>query len=524
LPATSTDIQGALMGLAVIRADASANIGGGHIYRCLTLADQLCELEIAIHFICREENGHLAELIRQRGYRVSLLSAEHDIDEIEDARQCRSLMEKIIVEFGTVSTILVDHYRLSAIWHTMIAPLAQHMTVIDDLANRPYRCDLIFDQSLGRTLKDYEPWVTEQCKTIVTGAEHALLRYQFINLREAAKIRRAKTKAVKTVLVAMGATDPDNVTIAVLQQLTTLPEAKNWSVKIALTDKAKHIEEIKRFIDSSALSIELLINVYDMADLILRCDIAIAAAGTSMLERCCLGLPNVIVCVADNQQHIADALVETDSAIAVMSTEQLPTQLSSALQGFVGDMNRYQTIANNTFAVCNGDGKIELGNQIDELMQIEQQWLHPVTKDHVDLLFQWQQSPQTRQYSRDSNPPTLDQHQQWFAAATADLTVHFYIIMLGQRQCGFVRLNPTKHNDIDGFEVSIAMAPDAHGLGMGHKALVLLHQLHPEKHLFAYIDPQNKVSIRAFGKADFSALSDDWYVLEGNCSPLGEKQ
>ena len=50
-----------------IRADASRDIGTGHVMRCLTLADALRERGAQCSFICREHKGNLINLIAQRG-------------------------------------------------------------------------------------------------------------------------------------------------------------------------------------------------------------------------------------------------------------------------------------------------------------------------------------------------------------------------------------------------------------------------------------------------------------------------
>jgi UDP-2,4-diacetamido-2,4,6-trideoxy-beta-L-altropyranose hydrolase len=493
------------MEVVVIRADASADIGGGHIYRCLTLAGALTGTNKEVHFICRQLNGHLAKLIEQRGFDVSLLPADNPIDELNDAIQCRELLEQL-----SPALIIVDHYQLSAQWHTVISPLTQQLVVIDDIANRPYNCDLLFDQSLARTADEYAPWLTQRCKTVITGAQHALLRAPFIELREQAKIKRSTPRKIENVLVAMGATDPQNVTLTVLQQLT----CNDWKINVVLTDKAKHLNSVRDFIAASPLNIDLLVNVSDMAALILESDIAIAAAGTSMLERCCLGLPSVIVCLADNQKHIAKAVAQSHSAIGVIDINLISSKLSDVLHAFINDSSQYQQIASKAFAICNGEGSEHLTSLINTLMQQQQLWLKPVTETDRQVLYQWQLAPKTRQYSRDPNPPTLDQHQRWFTSILHNKLVGFYLIMNGEQQCGYVRLHPAVQNNIIGWEVSIALAPDAYGLGFGHKALLLAANLHPEKTLLAYIEAQNQPSVKTFAKAGYTAIGSDWYQLK----------
>src|SRR6478609_9269799 len=57
-----------------IRADASTQIGTGHVMRCLTLADVLKGRGATCRFICREHDGNLLDAIRRRGYEANGLA------------------------------------------------------------------------------------------------------------------------------------------------------------------------------------------------------------------------------------------------------------------------------------------------------------------------------------------------------------------------------------------------------------------------------------------------------------------
>lgn len=54
--------------MIAFRADASLQIGTGHVMRCLTLADALAASGADCQFICRTHEGNLIEFIRGKGY------------------------------------------------------------------------------------------------------------------------------------------------------------------------------------------------------------------------------------------------------------------------------------------------------------------------------------------------------------------------------------------------------------------------------------------------------------------------
>ena len=58
-----------------IRADASAEIGTGHVMRCLTLAMELRSRGDEVIFVCRELPGNLCDFLEEKGFNVARLPA-----------------------------------------------------------------------------------------------------------------------------------------------------------------------------------------------------------------------------------------------------------------------------------------------------------------------------------------------------------------------------------------------------------------------------------------------------------------
>ena len=62
------------------RADASLQIGTGHVMRSLTLADALAARGAQCHFLCRGHEGSLIDFIRTKGHRVHALPVAPLVD------------------------------------------------------------------------------------------------------------------------------------------------------------------------------------------------------------------------------------------------------------------------------------------------------------------------------------------------------------------------------------------------------------------------------------------------------------
>jgi UDP-2,4-diacetamido-2,4,6-trideoxy-beta-L-altropyranose hydrolase len=54
-----------------------------------------------------------------------------------------------------------------------------------------------------------------------------------------------------------------------------------------------------------------------MGELMLEADLCIGAAGSTSWERCTLGLPAIVFCIADNQRSVVDALSKSGVALTM---------------------------------------------------------------------------------------------------------------------------------------------------------------------------------------------------------------
>ena len=306
----------------VFRADASIEIGTGHVMRCLTLAHALTEQGAQCQFICRAHDGHLIEHVQNQGFQVHVLAVESDANhasgeaahahwlgssQARDAQVCAALLDAIRPDW-----LVVDHYAMDARWEEQLVDFYQHLMVIDDLADRPHVADILLDQTLGREAADYQLHVPSDC-SVLCGSRYALLRPEFIALRPYSLLRRVQP-TLRQVLVTMGGVDKDNATGQVLDALSRCVLPPDCRVVVVMGPKAPHLNLLKTQAQTLPYSTQILSGVTNMAQLMADSDLAIGAAGATAWERCCLGLPTLMLVLAENQRHLAEALVDVGAA------------------------------------------------------------------------------------------------------------------------------------------------------------------------------------------------------------------
>ena len=241
-----------------IRADASTQIGTGHIMRCLTLAGDLRQFGMEVSFISRALPGDLCDYIESKGFKVHRLhkivdltvdywewlnqnwladakktreiiinqaEEKSDIEDInteERIAKQKSLLDKSLVNlssriaaqvffaadhdtgWSSGINLVVDSYALDYRWEKFLRSSVNKIMVIDDLANRSHDCDLLLDQNFYRGMAHrYDGLVPSFCRKLL-GPEYALLRPEFHRVK---KTLRKRDGQIRRILVFFGGSD-----------------------------------------------------------------------------------------------------------------------------------------------------------------------------------------------------------------------------------------------------------------------------------------------------------------------------
>ena len=348
------------------RVDSSSQIGTGHVIRCLTLADALRESGAECQFVCREHEGHLMDLIRGRGYAVCSLpktrvevSVEPDlahshwlgVDWQTDALQTRH-------EVGTemLDWIIADHYALDYRWETALRPACKRIMVIDDLADRQHDCDLLLDQTHGRSAEAYLGLVPAYCK-LYLGPEFALLKPVYSEWR--AQLQ-ARDGLVRRVLIYFGGSaDVANLTSMAVQAFLA-PELVHIELDIVVGAHESSLEELVAHRGNAKLHRQLP----DLVNLMATADLAIGAGGATTWERCCLGLPSILVVCAVNQAEIGKAIGELGAGIVLYPNANLTSIIREQTILLLNDTEKYLRMSRRAQQICDGLGVSRVSKEI----------------------------------------------------------------------------------------------------------------------------------------------------------------
>jgi len=312
--------------------DAGPAVGGGHLMRSLTLAQALAAQGAACVFVGPPAVAALLDAFAPETPRI----AAEDLA----AAAVREAFDAIVF----------DHYGLGEPDHRAMAQ-GRPVLVIDDLANRALGADIVLDSGPERRAADYMGLTVATCRLLL-GPSYAPIRPEFATLREPALAWRGEP--VQRVLVSMGLTDVGGITARVVDLLR--PRLNDVGLDVVLGAEAPSLPGLAKIARRDP-RLTLHVDTPHMARLTAEADIGIGAAGSTTWERCVLGLPSLMVILADNQRGAARAMAQREAAlVADAAARDFEAVFDRALMRLLRDAGARRQLAANSAAVCDGLG------------------------------------------------------------------------------------------------------------------------------------------------------------------------
>lgn len=339
----------------IIRVDASVFIGSGHVMRCLVLAKQLRNIGYTVVFAQKPQKGDFLHYISQQGFKVLELNQPKKFIKPSSSDDYLAWLQgswkddakDFILKTRSADLIIVDHYGLDAFWEREVSnKLHCKVIAIDDLVRQHY-ADLIIDQTYGRKADEYS--LKKPNSIVLAGSEFALVSPEFKGIRD--KLDKEKNiDNKKNILVSMGGIDSPNVTIKVLERLAEI-KGKELYITVLLGERSPHYKTIKDFCFNRHNFTHIPFSD-GMADLMSTHHIAIGAPGSTTWERACIGLPSILIPIADNQKFIAKNISQT-GAVCLLNISDIEENFHDLLSLIFKNWDSFHQA---NLRLCDGKG------------------------------------------------------------------------------------------------------------------------------------------------------------------------
>lgn len=331
--------------LLLIRADAGLQIGTGHVMRCLALAQAWQEAGGRTHFVMALDAPSVAARLTAEGMEITRISARPGTS--EDAQQT-----VIIARQRKASWVMLDGYHFGVDYQLAIKQTGLCLLLMDDNGHAGhYYADVVLNQNIYADESLYpnrEPYTH-----LLLGSQYVLLRREFLPWRG---WKRENPEIARKVLVTLGGGDDTNMTLNAIEALEQV-DVDGLEVVVVIGGGNPHRNELQSVIQDLQLPIRVESNATNMADLMAWSEVAIAGSGTTCWEVIFMGLPSVILVLAENQKWAARILTEKRILLGLGIEHRAEAQeIAEALRNLMLNHEMRQEFSHNHYLLVDGLG------------------------------------------------------------------------------------------------------------------------------------------------------------------------
>jgi UDP-2,4-diacetamido-2,4,6-trideoxy-beta-L-altropyranose hydrolase len=479
-----------------IRSDANPSMGAGHVMRCIALAQAWKKRGGTVTFITHCPSPSILKRIESEGF--CLIQMEEICPSDQDIQKTLKIIKvkqsPLSQDSEEHNWVVLDGYHFTSDYQKAIMESGFKLLVIDDYNHLDhYNADILLNQNIGAHHFNYSCLPgTEK----LLGTKFVMLRSEFLSDK---KTKNLPQKA-KNILVTMGGSDPDNITLKILQVINQIDDPE-LDFKIIAGPGNPHIKILKEVAQRKSGRIHL-IDQADMPEMLVWADLCITAGGSTCWELCFSGVPFLILTIAENQLNSVLRLTQAGAAINLGKKESLiPEKIYHCILTTVNDIKTRQGLIKSGANLVDGKGTKRIVRQ----MLVGGIMMRPAGFRDAELLFKWANDKEVRSFSFNADPISWEEHLEWLSHKLKDKNSWIFIAesRIG-KPIGQIRFDGGE----DLFKISYSLDKRFRGLGLGKNLLelglqTLRTRLQKPCLIQGFIKKENVASKLSFEKAGF---------------------
>jgi spore coat polysaccharide biosynthesis predicted glycosyltransferase SpsG len=223
--------------------------------------------------------------------------------------------------------LVLDHMHIDESYQLELKRRGKKWLQFDGAVNKPMWANLVVNANPTVTVADYGNLIKGEKSELLAGPAYAILRKEF-----AQHAASAKPKKATSILLTFGGGDDRGAILFSLKALIPcIPDDLNFLV-ISGRNNSRNDVNLAWIQQHAAARVDYLIDPPDVASVMARCALAVMAGGTTTYEANCLGIPMVLLAIAENQIRQSQAWQSVGQAVFVGELDLLqPEVLASAV-------------------------------------------------------------------------------------------------------------------------------------------------------------------------------------------------
>ena len=356
------------------RTDGNEDIAAGHIMRCLTIAREIVTMGHSVCFFVSDKES--LSILQSREPAVVILSDMQALKEYKFENTIYAYvlpnadyknLEQELPELLSVlqkhpATLFIDSYFVTDNYLKKLQAVTKTI-YMDDIRAFAYTADLLinYDCFTEKMCAEHKNGIYKNIPNLLLGAEYAPLRPQFT----ANSI--TVMPDVKNILVTTGSSDPYHFALHFCKNVLENADIASYNYHIVIGSLNTDYDALTTLVQNAS-NIHLYKNPTDLMPLMLTCDLAVTAGGTTLYELCALGIPSFSFSMADNQ--IFNPMILDELEIAPYGGD-IRTNMETVLErcfAFVSDYSenyaKRMAVHTKMNSLITGDGAKKIADAI----------------------------------------------------------------------------------------------------------------------------------------------------------------
>jgi spore coat polysaccharide biosynthesis protein SpsF len=303
-------------GLALIRCDGGGKFGYGHVKRMVALARALRDREgVGVSFAVHGTEDALTP-IRRAGFEAELVGS--------DSAKLRQVVDT------RAPDMLVLDCREGPTYAELAALKADVVAIIDDASERRLAADVAYYPPVPQA--EALDWTGSRCAPRIG--------WQWSLLGLAQSPPRAKPVSPRpTLLVAMGGSDPQELTLRTARALTRLDPI--FRARFVIGPGMQDRERVAGAIVKLKSNFETIEGADDLATEYACADLALAAFGVTAYELASFGVPALYLSLTEDHALSASAFEYAGMGVSLGLAEQASDErIAKSVWALLGDASR----------------------------------------------------------------------------------------------------------------------------------------------------------------------------------------
>jgi UDP-2,4-diacetamido-2,4,6-trideoxy-beta-L-altropyranose hydrolase len=484
------------------RADGNAQMGLGHVFRSLALANMLRE-EFDCLFLIRNPLPVLVEQIL--AVCEEYISLPEEKDELKEAQ----LLLREYLQAGDI--IVLDGYHFQTDYQVILKDTGAKVVCIDDIHQYHFVADAVINHAPGLKPERYS---LERYTQLYLGLDYSLLRPPFL---QAARHSRSFDQ-IETAFVCFGGSDQNNLSLQALQALARQEWIKKVHVVLGGANQNRNsIEDFLKGLESPQVHIHQNLSAEQMVTIVQDSQLAIVPASSILYEAVAVNMLIISGHYVKNQTGVYEGFKKLGLIRGIGDFNTF-----SDYQGILDELKSepIDPILKKQRAHFFGQSKAQFSHMFRQLLRSTQSGMSHRQARAADLMlyFEWANDPAVRRQSLSQASISLEDHSRWFHSKLASKSSRLFLFFAGQQPIGQVRFELDEAQAV----INYSLAAPARGQGFGKKMLSIAMDAlaeEPDLHIeafFGIVKKENTPSKKIFERLGFE-LTEEKLIREVPC-------